>query len=471
MVKDYFQDILPPQGSSNSSAGKTPSSPTSIPINTSDSSEEEPAFVPPEPAARSIRNISVVSRPPRRPAFSDNRGGGMGGPDSRKKGGKKWLMMIVVAVVLALLLALLAFVAMRPTTVRVIPRTHTVVFDSSMQFRAFPGNSAATGTLPYIINTADLDDSAVVPAQGVETVEEKARGTITVVNNYSADPVKLIANTRFQTPDGLIFRTPIEVKIPGKSGSKAGELAVQVVADMAGEKYNVGPVTKFTLPGLKSTADMYANVYAKSTTAMVGGFSGQRPAVAPAAFESAKAAVRERLEQQIRTAAQNQTNPDFIVLPDLIRITYSSLPPTKENDTNVRIHERAHVEIPAFPTAIFAQTVAREVSADVDNGAITFENLDTLTARYVAASSTPALGSEAFNFTLEGTSKVVWKVDQTALAEALAGREESSFEAIVGGFSGIDEAYARIQPFWKNSFPADPEDIQIRLEELAQPTN
>ncbi len=453
MVKDYFQDILPPQGT----PVPRPSTPTPV-----ETPEVEESSAAPEPGARSIRNISVTSRAPRRVPTGMRE---MPETSVGEKGAKRKWWLWIAAAVLLIIVGLIVFVAMRPTTVRVVPRAHTVVFDSSMEFRAYPGSSAATGTLPYIINSTDLEDSAVVPAAGTETVSEKATGSITVLNNYSADPVKLIKNTRFSTPDGLIFRVLSEVSIPGKSGTKPGELTIQVTADQPGEKYNVGPTAKFTLPGLQSSPDMYAGVYARSSVAMTGGFVGERPAVAPAALEAAKAAVRGRLEQQIRTAAQNQTNPEFIVLPDLIKITYLSLPPTQEDATNVRIHEKAHIEIPAFPSSIFSQTIAREVSADADGGAITLEDLGALTARYSGTNSTPTLGSDPLEFTLEGTSKVVWQVDLSALAEALAGREEASFEAIVAAFPGVDEAYARIQPFWTNSFPKDPSDMQLTLEE------
>lgn len=458
MAKDYFQDILPPQG-----APLPKATPFQQPASDHDDSSDEISAPEVAPGARSIRNISVTPRAPRRP--SPDMRESLGVPPPTRRIRKGWWVWLAAAVSIAIL-GLLVLVALRPTTVRVVPRSHAVVFDSSMQFNAYPAKSAATGTLQYIVNTTDLDDSAVVPAQGTEIVSEKATGSVTVVNNYSATKVVLLKNTRFQTPDGLIFRISSEVSIPGRSATKPGELTLQVTADQPGEKYNVGPIARFTLPGLQSTPDMYANVYARSTKAMAGGFVGERHAVAPATLEAAKAAIRERIEGQVRTAAQNQTNPEFIVLPDLVRITYTSLPSTKEDETNVRIHEKAHVEIPAFPAGLFAEALAREVSADAESGAVMLENIEQLTARVAGSDTDTAFGSGPLNFTLEGSAKLVWNVDLVALAEALAGREEAAFQAIVAAFPGVEEAYARIQPFWKNSFPKDPSDIQVRLEEL-----
>ena len=90
----------------------------------------------------------------------------------------------------------------------------------------------------------------------------KASGSITVYNNYSTASVKLIKNTRFQTPAGLIFRVPADVVIPGKQGSTPGQVTVTVFADQVGQQYNIGPTPRLTVPGLQSNAAMYAQIYA-----------------------------------------------------------------------------------------------------------------------------------------------------------------------------------------------------------------
>ena len=68
-------------------------------------------------------------------------------------------------------------------------------------------------------------------------------------------------------------------------------------------------------------------------------------------------------------------------------------------------------------------------------------------------------------FSLDGTAQLVWKVDTALLAEALLGRDESAFQAIVESFPGIEEAHARIEPFWSNAFPGDATAIKVRVEE------
>ena len=89
--------------------------------------------------------------------------------------------------------------------------------------------------------------------------------------------------------------------------------------------------------------------------------------------------------------------------------------------------------------------------------------IQALTAALVESEEVTIFGSNILIFTLSGAAQLVWNVDAVALAEALAGKEEGAFQAIVAGFPGVEEARARVQPFWKNSFPENPADIRIKI--------
>jgi len=288
-----------------------------------------------------------------------------------------------------------------------------------------------------------------VPAQGTTQVESKASGTIVVFNDYSTSPVKIIKNTRFQTPDGLIFRTPADISVPGKSGTTPGKVTATVTADQTGSQYNIGPTTRFSLPGLKSTAAMYANVYASSNTSMTGGTSGNQPAMAPGAEDAARADIRSRLEAKANQFATGLTNAQTIGLTPVI--TYKSLPNTSESAGNVTLHEQAHVDVVLLPSDMFAQTIVQTVAAGSDTGPMTFKQGAGFAMKNISASST--IGSDPLTFALSGQATLIWNVDTGALATALAGRDQTAFPTIVAGFPAIQEAHARIEPFWKSTFP------------------
>ncbi len=369
----------------------------------------------------------------------------------------------VIAALSLLFLGALALLALRPTTVTVIPKSRAITLSDATLFVAQPATSvsSASGALSYTVQTSELEDSEVVPSQGTIHVETKASGSITVFNDYSSTPVRLLKNTRFETPEGLIFRTPAEILIPGKS-SGPGQIKITVIADKVGDKYNIGPVSRFTLPGLKSGV-MYASVYAKSTTAMAGGFVGEQPGTTPGALNAAISAVRTRLEAKAREAALARTDENMIVFPDLMSVTFQSLPNTVEAGTGVRIHEKATIEIPLIPRASLASLVAKSL-AETSDTPISFVPANDLTAR-IASTSVPTLKIDNLKFFLVGKADLIWQVDGPALASALKGRDSGAFQTIVNTFPGIQEARARIEPFWKKSFPVDASNIKVVIVE------
>lgn len=449
MANDYFKDILPNSGSSNQ-----PPAPKAI-----DS-------IPASPE-RSIRNISVSPRQRPRVGTSDMRevpAGTASTVDTRQpRDSRRRPWIWAVAVVSVIVLVVLALFAFRSTTVTVIPRSHAFALTQDSKFIAYPALGAPTGSLTYTVVANDLEDSAVVQSKGKERVEERASGTVEVFNEYSATTVRLIKNTRFETPNGLVFRVPASVVIPGKTGAKPGSAKVTVFADQAGPEYNIAPVERFTLPGLKSSPDMYAKVYARSVAPMTGGFVGDRPTVLPSALESARAEIRGRLESKARDGARALSTETATAFPDLMQITYESLPPTTEAGGDVRIHERAHVEVPVFPAPQLAQAVARLAGADAENASVTLVGADKLAAKRSSATSSISLGKDSIDFSISGNAQIVWNVDTVAFTNALAGKDNSAFQGIIEGFPSIQEARARIEPFWKGTFPTDASDIKIEL--------
>lgn len=370
-----------------------------------------------------------------------------------------WIAALIVVIVLGGAAALLLFPS---TTITITPRTHVVPFDTSNPLTAYPVSNAATGTIQYSVLSQVFEDSAVVQASGVEQAEEKASGNVTIYNE-TEKVVRLIKNTRFQTPDGLIFRVPASVDVPAGKAGAPGSIAATVFADENGPKYNIAPTDKFTLPGLKSSPD-YSKVYAKSTSAFTGGFSGERPAVSASVLESSKAEVRSRLEEKAHELWRT-TSEGTIAFPGLLTIVYETLPPTNEPGGGVRISERATVSVPTFDSKMLARSLAQAVSADAEGADINIRFTDAATAQSVGTLEAADLGRESITFSIMGRGQLIWQLDLPALQEALAGREEAAFQPIVQGFAAIEEARARITPFWKHSFPKDPEAISITVSD------
>ncbi len=380
------------------------------------------------------------------------------------KKGARWGVWIAALIALIVLVGVAVLILLPSTTITIVPRSHVMPFDATSPLTAYPAASAATGTIPYTIVTQVFEDSTVVAASGTERAEEKATGTVTVYNEYSDQPVRLIKNTRFQSPTGLVYRIPASVDVPGKTAAAPGTITITVFADQTGPSYNIGPTDKFTLPGLKSSAEMYEKVYAKSTQAFSGGFSGERPAVSQSVLDASKTEVRGRLNEKARQLAQTAPN-GTIAFPGLMAVSFETLPPTNEAGGGVRIVERATVTMPTFQADSFARSIAQAVSADAEGQMVAISFANDVSAQPVSELMVADLGQQPITFTINGRGQLTWSVDTMALAEALAGREESAFETIIQGFPAVEEARARITPFWKHAFPQSPAKIKVMVEE------
>ncbi len=453
MAKDYFDDDVTPLPKQVPVRVRT-----SVPIQEQDEHDDvdvgiESSSQTPEKSIRNIKTSGVRVRP--RPSASPDI---IEEDDSTPSHRGRYVLWGVVCICVFFAGVFVA-IALRPTTITITPRSHVITFDQSIKFTAYPATTAPTGALAYTLQTFDLEDSDVIPTSGIQHVEEKASGSITVYNTFSNDTVRLIKNTRFATPDGLIFRVPADVAIPGKKGNTPGKVSVTVFADAVGEKYNVAPAAHWTLPGLKSNKVMYAGVYASSDTSMSGGFSGDRAGFAPGALEAAIATIRGRLADKARAALLSAEASSSTALPGLLSVVYESLPQTQEAGGGARIHERAHVEIPIFSIDAFAHTVADSVSTDSTPGSVAIMFRKDFSAQ--VSDAVHPIADQAFQFSMTGSADLVWHVDTQALLQALSDREEGAFKTVVDGFPAIQEAKARIEPFWNSRFPHDPSSIKV----------
>ena len=431
MTKDYFMDLR------NTAPKKEP---------------EETEYEEVEDAgeARSIRNITVARRAARpAPPFQERRSA------PRRPSGNRAIVLIAGLAIL-LVLGFFGLMFYGETTVTVTPREHQVTFDPSTPFTAFP--NSASSTLSYRIETSTFEDSSVVPAQGMEKAEERASGNIRITNSYSKTPVRLIKNTRFQTPEGLIYRIASSVEVPGMNGTVPGELTILVLADQAGPEYNIPAGVKLTVPGLKGTAAMFEGVRAESVAAFVGGYIGDRPVAKKEDLDATRAQLRARLQEKALSTAKTGVADGF-VFPELSRISFESLP-TVAAEGGARIQEKAILTMPVFPTAQFTALVGSAVSADSEGASISFEPAQGFTAQL--RSDPAVLGTGPLMFSLGGSARLKWTVNTQELAAALAGRGQDSFQSIVASFPGVEKAEASLVPFWSKTFPKDAQDIQVK---------
>ena len=358
--------------------------------------------------------------------------------------------------------------------VLVTPRVEQITVDGVFEAYREPPSPL---DLSYEVMTITKKNSRTVPAKGQEHAEVQAKGNITIYNNHSDEPQRLIKNTRFETPNGLIFRIPNSVDVPGRRTENGktipGSVEVAVFADAVGAEYNIDP-TRFTIPGLKGDP-RYDTFYAESFAPMTGGFVGTRKTVDESVAHTVREEIRNELAGELARQAHIEKPSEFVLYESAIRTSSKELPSEPDGDA-VILSEEVTLSAVMFDAAELARFIARRTIPDFDNGTVVFTDPSEL--RFSFATTETEEENDPMNlqtgdhisFSLVGKTHVVWTFNEDRLRYDLAGKSKSQdvFANVLSGYPSIANGKAFVRPFWHGAFPEDPERISIVKEKTGE---
>ena len=357
------------------------------------------------------------------------------------------------AVALVIILSIGALMYFSAAKVDVVPHTVSAAVQTSLTA------NVSGGALPFEVITAQKIATQSVKGSGTKAVNSFASGTITIYNTQ-AKAQTLIAKTRFATTAGLIFRIRSAVTIPGGTSSKPGSITAKVYADQAGASYNVGP-TSFTIPGFAGMPQASA-VYARSTSSMTGGASGNVPVVDAFVEKQTQSALIAALAPDLLEGIQEKIPSGYVLLPGAATTTYEALTPTPSSTTGmVELKERGTITAVIFPNGALAKAVANSVSGLGYQGEpVTLAGTDIL---LLSATDMPDPEAQSFTFTLAGTASFVYTVDPARIAAVVAGKTRAAAEVALTNYPEVKRAVITLRPFWRKTFPQDPASITVMV--------
>lgn len=367
-----------------------------------------------------------------------------------------------LATSLALLVLIFAILSLFDgSTLAYIPKSLAVSFNNDI----YTARKTGEGELLYSVIKLSQDKGLEVPASGEEEVNRKASGTIVVYNDASSEPQRLIENTRFETPSGLIYRIPKAIVIPGRKtvngDRQPGSIETPVFADEAGEKYNLG-LTDFTVPGLKGTA-RFSTIYARSKTGMSGGFVGMEKVVLDQDRVQAQTELGTALRDELTLEAKAQVPDDFILLSSLSSLTFEDLPQSStSSEGHAVINMRGNLQGVMFKKNDLSKHLALKKNSITSGESVDIINLDSLSFSFIGTRPTDLLFADEINFSVTGETMFVWRTDEVALKADLVGKRKRDVPSILNNYPTITKATATIRPFWRSVFPDDSASISIK---------
>lgn len=362
-----------------------------------------------------------------------------------------YFSLIIIAAVLAISIGALFYFS--SAKINVTPTTVVAAVESSF-------TADKNGALPFEIIRVEKIATQSVKGSGSKLVTTAASGTITIYNSQTRIQ-RLIANTRFAAPSGLIFRIRSAVTVPGGSPAKPGSVTAKVYADEPGTSYNIPPAS-FTIPGLAGTPQA-SQVYARSFEAMTGGASGSVPVVDAAAEASARAAMQGALSSDLLASVESRIQPGQLLVAGAATTTFEALESAPSSVTGqVDLKEKGTMVVAVFPNAALAKTIASAAPGIGYQG----EPLNLLSARELRArlSDVPDPDASSFQFGLSGTASLVYTVDPTRIAAAVAGKTRSEAKVALTNYPEVKQATIILRPPWRQTFPQDPASISVEVQ-------
>ncbi len=286
-----------------------------------------------------------------------------------------------------------------------------------------------------------------------KTVEDIARGTVTITNNLTFAQ-SLVATTRFLSESGVLFRLESAVTVPA-----GGSVDAEVYADVAGESGNVPP-TRFTIPGL--SAQRQELVYATSAEAFTGGIYSVAivsQAELDAAVTQLEAALLADAKAMLITEARETFSGQSYDV-EIVEKTFSIEPDTEAQSFEVALTLKV--------TAVFFDQEAlgkiavaklyeglgqgqEFINADASNMVVSVEDVDEESgqANILVSLAVPAITS---------------RTSEALQVGRFVGMSEEEVHALLLGEGVATDVTVEFFPFWVNTVPRLKDHIYIEIE-------
>ncbi len=359
-----------------------------------------------------------------------------------------WVWGMLGGVVLLIGIGLGLFVLFPKATITIEPQTAEQV----VRFQATATTESGNGTDSFSGRMTTLERSVQLSleATGVGTSENaKARGKIKIYNDFSKDPQPLVATTRFETKDGKIFRLAEGVTVPGVSetGGKRerGMVEATVVADQAGEGYNISPTT-FIIPGFKG-GPKYEKFTGESGQVFTGGGSGTpssgQKVVSLDDLNQAKTKALEEAKRIVSEELTTTLQTDEVILVEAMQLTErpgTVAPPVGSVQEHFTYEARFEVKVFIINEALVKERIAKE---RVTTGGVTLVPHE-YDVRYTAL--LPKYDAGRVDLTVEST--VLFRADlrEEDLKKALLGQDEDGIRAFLEKHPEVERLQVEFHP-------------------------
>jgi len=378
---------------------------------------------------------------------------------------KKRLITSGIIICLIVLIFISIFVLPR-AQVSINPKKEAIRFETEIiANKNINSVNFADSSIPAQVFQIETEDSKKFPTTGEKDIEEKAKGTIIVYNQYSSSDQALVKTTRFLSEQGKLFRLIETTVIPGAT-IEEGEIIpsskeVEVAADEPGEAYNIAP-SNFTIPGFEGTPK-YTSFYGKSIEPMTGGAKGRMRVVTQEDIEGALEIVSLELKNKVQEQF-DQKIPDEL---KLLKETQSL--EVVDSNSSLKADEPGKdfvvtVKVKAWGLAFKEEDILNLIEKNIGDKISENKILLPSTIKVSYLDTELNLDEGKANFSCQIGAESAWRVDESQIKNNLAGRGEIEVRKYLSSLSEIESAKVIFWPFWVKKIPKNKDKIKIIID-------
>lgn len=367
-------------------------------------------------------------------------------------------LSVFILGIVALLILPKAVISVKPDAEKVSGDIEVKIASSTKEVNLDDKN------IPGSVVEANAEETRKFPATGKKNIGEKARGTITVYNEWDSNPQPLVENTRFTSSDGKIFRTTQSINVPGTTINQgnvvAGTAQVSVTADQPGEEYNVGP-GNFTIPGLPQAKQ--SKIYGKSQAAMAGGLSKEVIIVSSKDVEDAKNVIANDLYSKTVEELKSKSNDDNMIIEAAIKNSIKEETPSPAIDAEAGEFDMK-VTVQSWSVAFkkndLRAVVKNELGKKIDDDK---EIIDDGAGSFTYSVQSTDVEGQAVSLIVHANGFASLNLDWDSVKSNLAGLSKEEVEEKIRALEGIRNVEVVFWPFWVRSVPSNTQRVEIKV--------
>ena len=342
-------------------------------------------------------------------------------------------------------------------SITITPKIENVVIDENLS----AGKDSNSSPVSFDLVVISGEENQEIETSNKEDIEVKATGVAVIYNAFSTKPQTLNIDTRLEGSNGKMYKTEKRMVVPGMTAdNKPGKIEVGIYGVSAGEEYNSAPLD-FKIFGFKGTPK-YEKIYARSKGNITGGAKGNFFTITSEKKDQALANLKDSLRAKLLKKVTEQIPKGFVLFEEAIFLDINSENANSFSETYaVPISVKGTLYGFIFNEEKLTKRIAEDVVENYDGSDVYIANIKNLNLSIANKENLSFSDVKNINFSLKGTSKMVWKFDVEKFSKELLNQKKKDFNSILSKYPNIVSSNLALRPFWRMSFPDKIQNIKV----------